>query len=270
MIRRATVRDAEPYQHLHKPRGGKLCAVVGGQSVSAPATPRRQPLQDRLLYGRQRLFRATTMRKIPTHDLPRAAVDHADQICPTYGRSRPDLGHIRLPDLIRLCCFHTSPLLLPSGSQASGANQQAPLTHHPQHSFAIHPKSFLATQPPGHAAIPICGPFSTGRNDLLIVGSLGSTPSWLLSVVQTRPADGQRLGHHRRCIPLFDQNSGLGVNFTAAHSPTTFFRISISNDLRPRVRSNCRMRRSFSVSAAAVLSPPSAAFAPCSASSFQR
>src|SRR5215472_1096804 len=72
-----------------------------------------------IFYGRQRLFRATTMRKIPTHDLPRAAVDHADQIGPTYGRPRPDLGHIRLPDLIRLCCFHTSPLFLPSGSQAS-------------------------------------------------------------------------------------------------------------------------------------------------------
>ena len=134
---------------------------------------------------------------------------------------------------------------------------------------AIHPKSFLATQPPSHAAIPIRRLFSAGCNDLLIVASLRSTPSWLLSVIQTRPADGQRLGHRRRCIPSFHQHSRLGVNFTAAHSPTTFFRISISNDLRPRVRSNCRMRRSFSVSAAAALFPPSAAFAPCSAS-FQR
>ena len=61
----------------------------------------------------------------------------------------------------------------------------------------------------------------------------------------------------------------LGVNFTAAHSPTTVFRISISKDLRPSVRSNCRIRQSFSVSAAAALLPPSAALAPCSASSYQ-
>jgi hypothetical protein len=32
------------------------------------------------------------------------------------------------------------------------------------------------------------------------------------------------------------------MNRTAAHSPTTFFRISISSDLRPNVRSSCRMR----------------------------
>ena len=32
------------------------------------------------------------------------------------------------------------------------------------------------------------------------------------------------------------------MNRTAAHSPTTFFRISISRDFRPSVRSNCRMR----------------------------
>ena len=63
--------------------------------------------------------------------------------------------------------------------------------------------------------------------------------------------------------------SCLRVNFTAAHSPTTFFRISISRALRPKLHSNCRIRQSFSVSAAAALLPPSAALAPCSASSYQ-
>ena len=40
-------------------------------------------------------------------DLSRAAVDHAHQIHPTHCRPRPDLGHVRLPDLVRLGCFHT-------------------------------------------------------------------------------------------------------------------------------------------------------------------
>jgi len=97
-----------------------------------------------------------------------------------------------------------------------------------------------------------------------------STASRLLPVVQTRPADGQGRRHQRGRVALSHHLSRLGVNLTAAHSPTTFFRISISNDFRPSVRSNCRMRWSFSVSAAAALLPPSAAFAPCSASSFQR
>jgi len=35
---------------------------------------------------------------------------------------------------------------------------------------------------------------------------------------------------------------------TTPHSPTTFFGISISSDFRPSVRSDCRMRWSFSVS----------------------
>jgi hypothetical protein len=39
-----------------------------------------------------------------------------------------------------------------------------------------------------------------------------------------------------------------GVNLTAAYSPTTFSRISISRDFRPTVRSCCRRRRSFSIS----------------------
>jgi hypothetical protein len=40
-----------------------------------------------------------------------------------------------------------------------------------------------------------------------------------------------------------------------AHFPATFFNISISSAFRPSVRSSCRMRWSFSVSAAAALLP---------------
>jgi len=66
---------------------------------------------------------SATMRKIPAHDFPGAAVDHADQIRPANCRPGPDLGHIRLPDLIRLSCFYPAPLFLSPCAQASQANQ---------------------------------------------------------------------------------------------------------------------------------------------------
>jgi hypothetical protein len=64
------------------------------------------------------------MQKIPAHDLPRATVNHADEISPTHRWSSPDLGHVRLPDLIRLCCFHTAPLF-PSPVLANVATEPA-------------------------------------------------------------------------------------------------------------------------------------------------
>src|SRR5262249_7780698 len=270
MVGRAAVCDAELRQGLHKPCRSKLRAVVGGQSEIAFSTPRRQTLEHRLFHGVQRFLGPTAMRKVPTHDFPRATVNHTDQISPTDRWSRPDLGHVRLPDPIRLCCFYTAPFFLSSCSQASRANEQAPLTHHPQHPLAIHGQSFLPAQPPGHAPVAVGRFFSASLNDLFIPSAIGSTSSRLLPVVQARSADDQSCSHDGRRVPLLDQRSCLGVNFTAAHSPTTFFRISISRALRPRLRSSCRIRRSFSVSAAAALLPPSAAFAPCSASSFQR
>src|SRR5258706_486221 len=178
----------------------------------------------------------------PSCDTPKSTLP----LPSTYGRSCPDLGHIRLPDLIRSCCFHTTPLFLSSCAQPSRANQQAALAHHPQHSFAIHPKPFLPVQPPGHSAITVSWFFSAGLHDLFIPLPIRSTAPRLLPVVQARSADHQCRGHHRRRVSLFDQRSRLGVNFTTAHSPTTFFRISISSDFRPRLRSSCRIRRSFS------------------------
>src|SRR5215475_3504933 len=270
VIRRTAVRDAQPCQRLHEPRGSKLGSIIGGQSKFRLPTSRRQPLQHRLFYGIQRLFGPATMGKIPSYDFPCAAIDDADEIRPPHRWSSPNLGHVGLPDLIRLCCFHATPLFFPPCSQASRANQQASLAHHPQHSFAIHEKSFLPPQPPGHAAIAVRGLFSAGYDDLLVPRPICATSTRLVPVVQARSTDHQRRGYYRRRVSLLHQRARLGVNFTAAHSPTTFFRISISRDLRPSVRSSCRMRRSFSLSAAAALFPPSAAFAPCSASSFQR
>src|ERR1017187_3196224 len=47
------------------------------------------------------------------------------------------------------------------------------------------------------------------------------------------------------------------MGLPAAHSPSTFFRISICNALRPRARSNCLIRRSCSSSGReATLLPP--------------
>src|SRR5207245_5617576 len=109
-----------------------------------------------------------------------------------------------------------------------------------------------------------------GHHDLFIVGAIGPAAPRFLPVVQTGPADEQGRGHQRGRVTLPHQFPSLGVNLTAAHSPTTFFRISISSDFRPSVRSSCRIRRSISVSAAAALFPPSAPFPPCSASPFHR
>jgi hypothetical protein len=115
--------------------------------------------------------------------------------------------------------------------------------------------SSFATKPRGDIRTRV---FSAGHHDLFVVLPVRSAASWLLPVIQTRPADLQR--HHL---------SRLGVNRTAAHSPTTFKNFDLQG-LPPQ--------RSFRLPDAMVLlgfrrsraSPPSAAFAPCSASSFQR
>ena len=61
-------------------------------------------------------------------------------------------------------------------------------------------------------------------------------------VVACGEKPGQRRRYQRGRVTLRQYLSCLGVNRTAAHSPTTFFRISISSDFRPSVRSSCRMR----------------------------
>src|ERR1700686_1946278 len=56
---------------------------------------------------------------------------------------RPDFRHVRLPDLIRLSGFHAAPLFLASCSQTTRAHQQPSLSHHPQHTLAIHAETFF-------------------------------------------------------------------------------------------------------------------------------
>ena len=107
--RRPPMGDAEPPQRLQEARRSELRPIVGGQrhvrcaapSGSRVSTPGRRS---------QCVCGSATMREIPSHDLPRTAVDHAHQISPAHGRPRPDLRHVRLPDLIRLGCFHAAPL----------------------------------------------------------------------------------------------------------------------------------------------------------------
>src|SRR5258708_10201800 len=166
------------------------------------------------------------MREIPPDDLPRTAVDHAHQVRPAHCRTRPDLGHVRLPDLIWLGCFHPSPLFLPSCAQTPRAHQQPTLAHHTQYAFAIHEQSFLPLQPPRHSPIAVPQLLSAGHHHLLIVGAVSPTASRPLPVVQTRPPDDHRRRHQRSREALRQHLSCLGLNRTTPHSPTPFFSIS--------------------------------------------
>src|SRR5258708_17612075 len=109
---------------------------------------------------------------MPSHDLPRAAVDHAHQVGPAHCRPRPDLRHVCLPDLIRLGGFHAAPLFLPSCAQTTRAHQQPTFSHPPQHPLAIHGQPFLPPQPPRHSPIAVRHLPSTPHHDLLLLPSV--------------------------------------------------------------------------------------------------
>src|SRR5260221_5560029 len=70
---------------------------------------------------------------------------------------------------------------------------------------------------------------------------LGLLPSIHSQVYIILRKDVQFWSHCCRREPLSDRRSRLGVNFTAAHSSTTFFGISIFSDLRPKLRSSRRV-----------------------------
>jgi hypothetical protein len=139
--------------------------TISGFSVLAAALG--QPFEHGLLDRCQRIFDSATVREIPSHDLPRAAVDHTHQVCPANRRPCPDLCHIGLPDLIWFGCIHTAPLFLPLCPQAARAYQHPTLAHHSQHTLAIHGEIFFSPQPPGHPPISIGRCFSARHDDLL-------------------------------------------------------------------------------------------------------
>src|ERR1700691_1858253 len=80
MIGRAPMSDAQPVERLDEPCRSELCPIVGGQRYMGLTAALGQPCQHRLLHRCQRVFGPAAMREIPTHDLSRAAVDHAYQV----------------------------------------------------------------------------------------------------------------------------------------------------------------------------------------------
>src|SRR6202162_6392069 len=131
MIGRPPMPDAQPPKCFQEPRRSELRYIVRCQPQVCLAASCRKPTPHGLLHRCERVFGPTAMREIPSHDLPRTAVDHAHQVRPAHGRPRPDLRHVRLPDLIRLGCFHAAPHFLPSCAQTTRAHQQPTLSHHP-------------------------------------------------------------------------------------------------------------------------------------------
>src|SRR3989442_3900049 len=243
MVRRAPMRYPEPRERFQEPRGSEMRSVVRGQRQVRSSTSFRQPLQHRLFHLCQCVLGSAAVREIPANDLPRAAVDHAHNIRPTHPWPGPDFRHVRLPDLIRPRGFHAAPPFLSPGPQTPRTHQQASLSHHPQHTLAIHRKPFFPPQPPRHAPVTVRELLSAGHYDLLIVDPVGPAAAGLAPVVQARPADPKRRGDRRGPAASPHPPPSLWCKLAAAHSPTTFFRISISSDFRPSVRSSWRIRR---------------------------
>jgi hypothetical protein len=107
----APMGDPQPIQSFHKAGQSELCSVVGGEGHEGIPAAFWQTRKHGLFDGIEGFFRPTTMRQIPTYDFPGAAVHHTHQVRPAHGRTRPDLGHVRLPDLIWFSGFHAAPLL---------------------------------------------------------------------------------------------------------------------------------------------------------------
>jgi hypothetical protein len=65
----------------------------------------------------------------PTISHVQQSITH--EVRPTHAKTRPDLGHVRLPDLIRPGLFHATAFLFPSCSETTRAHQQPTLARHP-------------------------------------------------------------------------------------------------------------------------------------------
>ena len=130
MIRRPPMGDAEPVERLDEPRRSELCPIVGGQrqaprgcpraAVRAPPAP---PLPARL--------RSDNDARDSSPRSPACSSRSRPPGRPSPRWPGPDLGHVRLPDLIRFGCFHAAPLFLPSCAQTTRAHQQPTFSHHP-------------------------------------------------------------------------------------------------------------------------------------------
>ena len=91
----APVRDAEPIQSFD-------ITCVPLSVVNVKPVPRESK-------GKA----SSTARLSAARASSGAAVDHRNQIRPAHTRPRPDLGHVRLPDVIGMRRFYLAPVLLP-------------------------------------------------------------------------------------------------------------------------------------------------------------
>src|ERR1700694_5679157 len=98
IIGRAPMNDSEPVQGFDESRGSELRSVVGGQGHAGIAASLRQTCEHGLFDRIECFLRSASMRQIPAHDLPGAAVDHTHQVRPAYRWSCPDFGLVGLPD----------------------------------------------------------------------------------------------------------------------------------------------------------------------------
>jgi len=118
--------------------------------------------------------------RIRLGDLPSAAVGHAHQDTPACCGPCPDLRRIRVPDLIRLRCFHAPPLFPQPRSRRTGAHCQILFVHYPQRPLVNHRKTFLPSPPCRHATIFIGRLPPADHDDLLVVLPVRPTASRLL------------------------------------------------------------------------------------------
>jgi hypothetical protein len=104
MIRRPPMDDAEPTEGLQEARRSELRPIGGGQRHVLLAAARGQPFEHGLLHHCQRVFGPTAMREIPSHDLPRAAVNHAHQVRPAHAQQENEF--IRLHGIHEYAKWH--------------------------------------------------------------------------------------------------------------------------------------------------------------------
>ena len=170
---------------------------------------------------------AAAQTQVPADDFAGTAVEHGDQIGPTHGRSGPELGHVGLPEKIRMRCFHRAPVLSARDAKTPAAEKQAALAHDAQHALAVHAQAVHILQPPLHAAIAESRLVATDFDDALVVAAIGTRASRLRTIVQTGATDLQRLRHQMRRLSCGHELPGLRMNLATPHSPRTFFSMSI-------------------------------------------
>src|SRR5712692_10167791 len=202
VVGRAAVGDARPVQGFDITRRRKLRAVVSRQSQTHSTRTERQNLQHGTVERGQSFFRAAAQTQVPADDLSRAAVDYRNQIRPPHSWTRPDLGHVRLPDVIRMERFHLAPVLSPRDPEAALAHEQSAFPHHSQRPFTVDHQPVMPPQPPDHATIAVGRLFAAGQDDLLVPRAIRAAAARSCLIVEARPANGESLGHQLHFFSL--------------------------------------------------------------------